>query len=70
MMKVYSRPEAAKLLCMSLSTLDRMRAQGRIGYIQVRPGFKVQFTQEHLDNFLADAEKKPNYGFERRKRAR
>ena len=49
MMRLYSRAETAKKLGIGLATLDRLRAEGKIGFYQQRPNCKVQFTQVHID---------------------
>lgn len=51
-MTLYSRAEAAELLGIGLTTLDKLRRKGKIGYYQIRPGCKVQFSQMHIDKFL------------------
>ena len=48
MMRLYSRAETAKKLGIGLATLDRLRAEGKIGFYQQRPNCKVQFTQVHI----------------------
>ena len=41
MMRLYSRAETAKKLGIGLATLDRLRAEGKIGFYQQRPNCKV-----------------------------
>lgn len=62
-MKLYTRKEAAKMLGVGLTTLDKLRNTGRLGYYQATPGGKVQFKQEHLDAFLARSERCPSRGY-------
>ena len=57
-MKLYSRIEAANLLGIGLTTLDKLRKEGKIGYYQATPGGKVQFTRAQLDSYLERAERK------------
>ena len=58
-MKLYTRQEAAKMLGVGLTTLDKLRNTGRLGYYQAVPGGKVQFTQAQLDAYLERSERKP-----------
>ena len=63
-MEMFSRKETAKILGISLKTLDALREDKRIGYYQVRPGCKVQFTQTQIDKYLKKSErgmKTPQY---------
>lgn len=55
-MTLYSRKQTADILGISLSTLDTLRAERKIGYYQKRPGCKVQFTQDHIDQYLKRVE--------------
>ena len=57
-MKLYSRTEAADMLGIGLTTLDKLRKTGKIGYYQATPGGKVQFTQVQLDKYLERSERK------------
>ena len=43
-MTLYSRKEAAAILGVSMTTLDKMREDRKIGYLQARPGGQVQLT--------------------------
>ena len=54
-MKLLSRLEAAERLGVSHDTLDRLRAEGKIAYIQRKPGGKVQITEEAIAEYLARA---------------
>lgn len=47
----------AKMLGVSLSTLDNLRQERKIGYYQKCPGCKVQFTQAHIDKYLKRVER-------------
>ena len=62
-MKLYSRKEAAQMLGVGLTTLDKLRNTGRLGYYQAVPGGKVQFTQQQLDTFLSRAERQTGRGY-------
>ena len=57
-MKLYSRIEAAALLGIGLTTLDKLRKEGKLSYYQATPGGKVQFTKAHLDANLEQAERR------------
>ena len=57
-MKLYSRVEAAGMLGVGLTTLDKLRKAGKLGYYQATPGGKVQFTRAQLDAYLERAERK------------
>lgn len=43
-MKLYSRMEAAEMLGVELTTLDKLRKTGKIRHYQAVSGGKVQFT--------------------------
>lgn len=58
-MKLYSRIEAAALLGVGLTTLDKLRKEGKSGYYQATPGGKVQFTRAQLDAYLERSERRP-----------
>ena len=49
--------QTAKMLGVSLSTLDNLRQERKIGYYQKYPGCKVQFTQAHIDKYLKRVER-------------
>ena len=66
MMRLYSREETAKKLGIGLSTLDRLRAEGKIGFYQKRPNCKVQFTQAHIDRYLERVERMPKRVYRKR----
>ncbi len=57
LMEMFSRKETAKILGISLKTLDALREDKRIGYYQMRPGCKVQFTQAQIDKYLRKSER-------------
>ena len=59
LMKLYSRVEAAEMLGIGLTTLDKLRKSGKIGYYQAVPGGKVQFTDAQLEAYLERAERRP-----------
>ena len=54
---MFSRKETAKILGISLKTLDALQEDKRIGYYHVRPGCKVQFTQTQIDKYLKKSER-------------
>ncbi len=56
-MELFSRKQAAEMLGVSLSTLDNLRNERKIGYYQKYPGCKVQFTQAHIDKYLKRVER-------------
>ena len=66
MMRLYSRAETAKKLGIGLATLDRLRADGKIGFYQQRPNCKVQFTQVHIDRYLEHVERAPKRSYRKR----
>lgn len=55
MEKLITRKEAAKLLGISLATLDEARNSGLISYIQYVPNGCVYFTSAYLRNMLLNA---------------
>ena len=57
-MKLYSRVEAAGMLGVGLTTLDKLRKEGKLGFYQATPGGMVQFTRAQLDAYLERAERK------------
>ena len=63
MMRLYSRAETAKKLGIGLATLDRLRAEGKIGFYQQRPNCEVQFTQVHIDRYLEHVERVPKRSY-------
>ena len=65
-MTLYSRKEAAAILGVSMTTLDKMREDHKIGYLQARPGGKVQFTQSHIDKYFQRIEQEPREKYARK----
>ena len=53
MEKLITRREAAKLLGISISTLDEARNNGLISYIQYVPNGCVYFTNTGLQEYIA-----------------
>ena len=53
MEKLITRKEAAKILGISLTTLDEARNSGLISYIQYVPNGCVHFTHTSLQEYIA-----------------
>ena len=53
MEKLITRKEAAKILGISLATLDEARNSGLISYIQYVPNGCVYFTHTSLQEYIA-----------------
>ena len=53
MEKLISRKEAAKLLGISIATLDEARNNGLVSYIQYVPNGCVYFTSVALQEYVA-----------------
>ena len=53
MEKLFTRKEAAKILGISLTTLDDARSSGLISYIQYVPNGCVYFTDAALQEYVA-----------------
>ena len=53
MEKLITRKEAAKLLGVSLTTLDEARNSGLISYVQYVPNGCVYFTDASLQEYIA-----------------
>ena len=53
MEKLISRKEAARLLGISLTTLDEARNNGLISYVQYVPNGCVYFTDANLQEYIA-----------------
>ena len=53
MEKLINRKEAAKLLGISLTTLDEARYSGLISYVQYVPNGSVYFTAAALQEYIA-----------------
>lgn len=58
-MTMLTRQEAAAMLGVSLTTLDKMRRERRIGYYQARPGCVVKFSPAHIEKYLKRVERDP-----------
>ena len=52
MEKLITRKEAAKLLGVSLTTLDEARSTGLLSYVQYVPNGCVYFTSENLEDYI------------------
>ena len=50
---LLTRLEAAERLGISHDTLDRLRKDGQIAYIQSAPGGRVRFTEEAINEYIA-----------------
>lgn len=55
MPKLLTRLEAAERLGVSHDTLDRLRAEGKIAYIQHKPGGKVWISEDAIAEYIARA---------------
>lgn len=53
MERLITRREAAKILGISVSTLDTARNKGQISYVQYTPNGSVYFTNEGLLEYVA-----------------
>ena len=53
MEKLIKRKEAAKLLGVSITTLDEARNSGQISYVQYVPNGCVYFTEAGLQEYIA-----------------
>ena len=53
--KLYTILEASKILNYSTSTLRRLNSAGKIQYI--KPGHKILYKVEYLEEFIANCEK-------------
>lgn len=53
MEKLITRKEAAKLLGVSITTLDEARNSGQISYVQYVPNGCVYFTEAGLQEYIA-----------------
>lgn len=53
MTDLITRQQLAEQIPCALSVIDEARAAGRLAYIQLRPGGKVFFRQEHIDAWIA-----------------
>jgi excisionase family DNA binding protein len=55
--KLHSKPETAKLLSISIATLDRLIAAGRIEYFKI--GWHVRFSDEQINTYLERSRNAP-----------
>lgn len=55
MPKLLTRTEAAEMLGISCDTLDRLRAERKIAYIQHKPGGKVWISEDAITEYIARA---------------
>ena len=60
MEKLITRKEAAKILGISIATLDAARQNGLISYVQYVPNGCVYFTDAALQEYVANAQRGPN----------
>ena len=51
--KLISRKDAAKILGISLLTLDSARANGLISYVQYKENGRVFFTESAIEEYIA-----------------
>lgn len=49
---LHTRQETAKILGVSVSTLDNERNDGRISFIQYRPNGKVMISDEAIQEYI------------------
>ena len=55
MEKLLTRKEAAKLLGISIDTLDAARTKGQVSFVQYVENGCVYFTEESLQEYIARA---------------
>ena len=55
MQKMLTRKEAARLLGISIATLDAARTSGQISFVQYVENGCVYFTEESLQEYIARA---------------
>ena len=60
MEKLITRKEAAKILGISIATLDAARQNGLISYVQYVPNGCVYFTDAALQEYVPKCKKRPN----------
>lgn len=60
MEKLITRKEAAKILGISIATLDAARQNGLISYVQYVPNGCVYFTDAALQEYVANAQRGQN----------
>lgn len=56
-MKLYTRKETAEILGISLSTLDTLKREKKIGCLQPGSNCKVQFTEAHISAYIKRIER-------------
>lgn len=68
-MKLFTRQETAEILGIGLSTLDMLKRERRIGYLQEGPGHKLRFSETHIEKYLKRIEQDARTtGFEKKNR--
>ena len=55
MCKLLTRLEAAERMGISHDTLDRLRMEGKIAFIQHKPGGKVLISEDAIEEYFARA---------------
>jgi excisionase family DNA binding protein len=65
--KLRSKPETAKQLSISIATLDRLIAAGRIEYFKI--GWHVRFSDEQINAYLENARNAPRQRHSARRKA-
>lgn len=53
MTNLMTRQEAAKILHISVATVDRLRMSGQLTYIQRTPGGKVWITWDAIEEYVS-----------------
>lgn len=53
MEQLFTRKEAAKMLGISITTLDAARSNGQISYVQYVPNGCVYFTNASIQEYIA-----------------
>lgn len=59
MERLIPRREAAKILGISMATLDVARSNGQIAYVQYVPNGCVYFTDSGLQEYIAKCTRRP-----------
>ena len=57
-MEVFTTKEVAKKLKVEVSTIYRLRAAGKLGYLKVGGSFR--YTQENIDDYIWSTATPPN----------
>ena len=65
-MELFNRKETAAILGVSITALDKMRENKKIGYYQSCPGGKVQFTRKHIEQYWERIESEPREKYARK----